>query len=217
MTALPPADAPDALLLIAPGCTHCPSVLAALADQLKAGRLGRLEVVNIAARPQAALALGVRSVPWMRIGSLELEGLQSPAELARWVSLAGSPEGYARYLANLLEVGQLERATGWVGNDPLRSAALVGLLASLQTPMAVRIGVGAVLEELASRGAADAAAGPLARLLESDSAQVRADACHYLGLTADPRCGGWIRPLLQDPDGEVREIARETLEELGMA
>ncbi|MFZ0257771.1 MAG: HEAT repeat domain-containing protein, partial [Gammaproteobacteria bacterium] len=56
---------PDALLLIAPGCAHCPVVLQSLAEMLKAGSLGRLEVVNIVAHPEVAKAVGTRSVPWL--------------------------------------------------------------------------------------------------------------------------------------------------------
>ena len=42
---------PDALLLLSPGCAHCPSVLEGLSQLLKKGELGRLEVVNILAHP----------------------------------------------------------------------------------------------------------------------------------------------------------------------
>jgi hypothetical protein len=51
---------PDALLLMAPGCAHCPVVLESLGRLLKDGRLGRLEVINVAAHPEAAVAAGTR-------------------------------------------------------------------------------------------------------------------------------------------------------------
>ena len=65
----------DALLLIATGCNHCPAVLEGLSRLLKQGRIGRLDVVNLAVHPETGQALGVRSVPWTRIGPFELEGL----------------------------------------------------------------------------------------------------------------------------------------------
>ncbi len=48
-----PNSPPDALLLIAPGCGHCPAVLEGLTLLLKSGKLGRLEVVNILAHPES--------------------------------------------------------------------------------------------------------------------------------------------------------------------
>ena len=82
--------------------------------------------------------------------------------------------------------------------------------------MAARIGVGAVLEELAESGLLGPAVAPLLGLLTSETPQVRADACHYLGLTGDPGVREAVTPLLEDADAEVREIARETLEEIGV-
>ena len=44
-------SAPDALLLISTHCPHCPAMLTALADLVKQGTVGRLEVVNLEQRP----------------------------------------------------------------------------------------------------------------------------------------------------------------------
>ena len=49
---------PDALLLLAPGCPHCPAVLEGLGALVKDGALGTLEVVNIAVHPERAAATG---------------------------------------------------------------------------------------------------------------------------------------------------------------
>ena len=45
---------PGALLLIAPQCPHCPSVLESLTRLIKEGKIGRLEVVNLAEHPEMA-------------------------------------------------------------------------------------------------------------------------------------------------------------------
>jgi hypothetical protein len=208
------ATPPDALLLIAPGCAHCPAVLAALAELVKRGELGRLEVTNIAVHPDAAEARGVRSVPWIRIGAIELEGAHTPGELALWAQRAQSEQGFGQYLGDLLATGRMDSVTRLVTEDPRRLRALIGLIASLDTPMAARIGVGAVLEDLAGSASLQAAIAPLRQLLRAEAPQIRADACHYLGLTGDPGVAPDVEPLLDDPDAEVREIARETLDAL---
>lgn len=203
--------APDALLLIAPGCVHCPAVLESLATLIKQGKLGRLEVVDSSVHPEMAQALGVRSVPWTRIGDIELEGVHSPRELALWTQRAASPEGYGLYLNELLANGQLDRVSGLIRQAPRRLPILIGLLGSLKTPMAVRIGVGAVIEDLAGSDMLQSAVAPLRELLSAAEPQIRADACHYLGLCDNPEVVQAITPLLDDPNIEVREIARETL------
>ena len=207
--------APDALLLIAPGCVHCPAVLDGLTALVKQGKLGRLEVINSSVHPETVQALGIRSVPWTRIGDIELEGAHSPGELALWTQRAASPEGYGLYLNQLLERGHLERVLGLIRQVPQRLPILLGLLVSLETPMAVRIGVGAVMEELAGSDVLQPAIAPLRELLGATEPQIRADACHYLGLCGDPEAVQAITPLLDDANAEVREIARETLDVLG--
>ena len=83
---------PDALLLIAPGCPHCGAVMQNLSTLAKENAIGRLEIVKIASHPEVAEKAGTRSVPWMRIGSVELTGLHSLPEIREWVSRAEEKE-----------------------------------------------------------------------------------------------------------------------------
>lgn len=202
---------PDALLLLAPGCAHCPAVLEGLSRLLKAGRLGRLEVVNIAAHPEAAAEARTRSVPWCRIGPFELEGAHTPAELAEWAEHATNGTGMSAYVSALLESQRLPRVVELVREAPRRLRDLVSLAGDLETPMAVRIGVGAVFEEFAGSTALAEVVPDLGALCRAADAQVRADACHYLGLSGAADARPYVRGLLDDPDEEVREIAAESL------
>ena len=143
---------PDAELMIATGCTHCPVVLAGLADLIKAGQIGRLEVINIAQRPQLAEERGVRAVPWLRIGPFELSGMHSRSELAEFARQAGSETRMMAYLRDSLETGELDRVIAVCRRSPELLPPLLALAGDLDTPFAVRIGVGAVLEDLATDG-----------------------------------------------------------------
>ena len=202
-------------MLMAPGCAHCPLVLEALGGLLKAGRLGRLEVVNVAAHPEDAVAAGTRSVPWTRIGPFELDGLYSPAELAEWAGHAAAGTGVAEYLAHLLEHRQLDRAVAVIRREPDALPALLGLAASLETPLGIRIGISAVIEELQGMAVLHDALPALAALAASPEPQVRADAAHFLGLGANQAARATLEALLDDPDPQVREIAAESLALLG--
>ena len=69
--------APDALLLMGTHCPYCPTVLQGLESLREAGIIRKLEAINIEEHPEIAQAAGVRTVPWVRIGPFELEGLRS--------------------------------------------------------------------------------------------------------------------------------------------
>lgn len=204
-----------AIMLLAPGCAHCPKVLESLCRLVKSGQLAGLEVINIAEQPEVAEQLGTRSVPWTRIGPFELEGLHSPKELAAWTTHANQGTGMAEYLSDLLVTGKLPKAIDLIETQPTYLADLLSLIASLDTPMAVRIGIGAILEEYQGSETLSAQIPTLAELTLAAEPQIRADACHYLGLTGSTEARTFITSLLQDTDAEVREIASESLELIG--
>ena len=207
--------APHAELLLAPGCSHCPVVLAALAELIKQGRIGRLEVINIVSHPEEAEARGVRGVPWIRIGPFELSGAHSRQELEQWVERAGSDSGMQAYLSESLEAGQLGSVISACRRSAELRRPLLGLAADLDTPFAVRIGVGAVLEELAGEGLLSTMVDEIAALARNEQPQVRADGAHFLGLAGGERARQLLRGLLDDSDVHVREIAAESLAEMG--
>ncbi|GAB6043531.1 thioredoxin family protein [Endothiovibrio diazotrophicus] len=205
---------PDALLLIAPGCPHCPAVLEGLAALVKEGAIGALEVVNVAVHPERAAAAGVRSVPWCRIGPIELSGAQSPGELRRWAEEAASDQGVTRWLGERLANGDLTHAEATVRKHPTLLIPLVGLLEDPDTPMQVRVGIGAIFEMLHGSGLAAVAAAELCRLSTHPDARIRADATLYLGYSETTEARPCLQARLDDADPDVREIAEESLDRL---
>jgi thiol-disulfide isomerase/thioredoxin len=205
---------PDALLLLTTTCPHCPKVLASLAELVKQGVIGRLEVVNITARPAVARKFGVRSVPWMKIGEFELQGLYTPAELRQWAERAGSFDGLGEYFHELLKSGQLDQVTAQVarGGHPLK--VLIRLLGDADTELTVRIGVNAVVESLEGQPVLAEAVAPLIELARHRESHVRGDAAHLLSYTHQPEARPLLKTLLKDENADVREIATEGLERL---
>lgn len=208
-------NAPDALLLLTPGCPHCPAVLEGLGALLKEGAIGRLEAVNIAVHPERAEQLGVRSVPWVRLGEFELDGVQTPGELRRWASLAGAPQAMPEYFLYLLKNGRRAKVEEMARREPQHLLALVTLLADAEASMAVRLGIGAVLEEFQGSPLAEVMIPGLGELTRHADALTRADACHYLSLIGGERIVPYLKDRLADENQEVREIAAETLAEMG--
>jgi hypothetical protein len=210
-----PPSRPDALLLLAPGCPHCPTVLAALSELVKRGQIGRLEVINVAVRPEMAERLGVRTVPWLRLGPFELDGLRSLEELRQWAERAGTRAGMADYFSELLRDGQLRKVIELVTHDPAQFNTLLLMLGNPDTELHVRVGIGAVMEEFEGRPALHELVDGLGNLTRHPEPHVRGDACHYLALTHDPKAIAYLQPLLHDPASQVRELAAESLAALG--
>jgi hypothetical protein len=204
----------EALLLIAPGCPHCASVLEGLGTLVKEGAVARLEIVNIAVEPAAARERGVRAVPWMRVGPFELSGLHSLGELRHWTELAGREDGMSHYLADLLATGRRAEVATRVQRDPALLSRLVDLLGDSESGLSIRIGVMATLEELQETGLLAGLADRIAPLTRHTEPRIRADACHAISLTGAPGVMELLQPCLEDPDPEVRETAADAVEAL---
>jgi len=206
--------APDALMFLGSRCPYCPAVLEGLTHLLKSGEIGRLEIINIETRPEAAQEQGIRSVPWVRIGPFELEGQQTPGELKAWVERAASNEGVQEYIAKLFNTGGIVKAESLIKANPDYFMHLLDIFTDSETSLNIRVGVGALMEMLADDKIMHEHIEDLGRLTKHENPQVRLDACHYLSLTDLESTRKYIEPLLEDADSEVREVARESLQAL---
>jgi hypothetical protein len=201
--------APQALLLVAPGCPHCAGMLDHLGTLVKEGTLGRLEIVNVAVDTKTAQVLSVRSVPWTRIGSFDLVGLHTLEELRHWAEMAGRDEGMTVYLGELLATARRHEVTLRVRAEPALLHRLVDLLGDPETALSTRIGVMATLEEFQGEAVLESLVGPLSEFTTHASERVRADVCHALALTGSVAALDALRRCMADPDDEVRETAAE--------
>lgn len=201
----------DTLLLIAPGCPHCQSVLHSLSELVKKGDIGRLEVVNIAVHPEIAQEVGARSAPWIRIGTFELAGNYSPGELANWAKKAATGGSSRDYIRELLEQQQLDQAITYIKQTPETLAQLLELMQDEDGSLSVKFGIGAIFEALEGTELLKSLIPELGALTHSGKANIRGDAAHYLGLSHSRQARDWLAPLLDDPQQDVREIAADSL------
>jgi len=208
------AQNPQALLFIATGCQHCPSVLQSLSEFVKSGVLSSLEVVNLQQNPERANELGIRSVPWVKIGPFELTGLRSKSELEQWIQRADEPSAMGDYFGELMTSSEIKKVHKIINEHPEYFPTLFELMAKTKTTLSVRIGIGAVIEDFTGSELLKNAIDRLGSYTKNPQAHVRNDACHYLGLSQSKKAIEYIQPLLNDENNEVREVAEETLEEL---
>ncbi len=211
MTKTDQAVPPDAVLLLSPQCPYCPQVLNALGELVKEGSVGRLEVINIAAAPAAAERYAVRSVPWCRIGPFEFSGVHTLAELRAWAERSGNVDGMAAYFSDRLDGGQAEQVRRMLAEEPARMDAVLALLADVDTPMQVRLGLDMILEELKPMGLLERILAGLTELSRHGDARIRGDACHYLAMSGNPEVIPALEARSADDDLHVREIAQEGL------
>jgi HEAT repeats/Thioredoxin domain len=199
-------------MLLGTHCPYCPTVLKGLSELVKSGAVGKLEVVNMEQRPDIARALGVRSVPWVRIGPFELEGLRSEKELRTWAETAGTETGYTAYLDELLSTGKIDRAIKLVQNNPDAIKALLMLFSNPGTQLNTRVGISAIIENLARTELLRGIVDRLGELSRHEDPRIRGDAAHYLGLTGSDKAMAYIERLVNDADADVRAVARESLD-----
>jgi len=205
---------PDVLLFIATGCAICPVVHKLLTQLDNAGKIAQFDVINISQQPQLAEQYGVRSVPWFRIGDLEFQGLHSAAELDYWVGHALSDEGIEKYITEELEAGHLAAIEHLIRRHPDWLRICLSIVADMESPIQARIGLGAVFEGLQGDPMLQAVVPALSQLTQHKDPRVRGDACYYLGLSGANAARTALTKSEQDPDPEVREIAREALASL---
>jgi hypothetical protein len=135
-------------------------------------------------------------------------------ELKLRVRAAGGPGGMADYFHILLMEGGLKKVMEIVDSRPELLADLLPIVGNPDASMNVSLGASAVFERYAGKEPLRVLVMKLGRLSEHADARVRADACHYLGLSGSALARTFLEPRLQDESADVREIARDGLDEL---
>ena len=107
-----------------------------------------------------------------------------------------------------------QRAQALIEADPALLAAVLPIVGNVEASLNVRLGAGVLLEEFAGSDTLRALLPRLGELSQHADARVRADACHYLGLTGDAAARPWLDARTADEDADVREIAAESLQAL---
>lgn len=207
-------SAPDAKLLIAPGCAHCPTVLQHLSTLLKENAIGKLEVINIHQHPEIAQQLNVRSVPWLQLGQFTLNGAHSLGELRNYLELANSQEGISQYITQQLSDGNLSGLLTDIQHHPQWIIAVIELLKDDDTSMQVRLGIDSLIESLAGTDALREHVHELGQLSNSVHVSRLADIIHYLGLTQSKDAVPFIKKHSEHENPDIRETCQDALEEI---
>ncbi len=224
---------PKATMLLSSHCAFCPSVLDSLSKMIKAGELSSLQVINLEQNPDAMQKYNVRSVPWVRIGTHELTGSQTLEALqqrAQWAmsdeNLKGNEtEGESKNLVAdfdfLLSDGQVNKVVDALKKNEEDFKYIMTLLGDVGSVLSTRIGIGVVFEEFSGSGILKTLIPQLGELSLHGDSRIRADAFHYLGMTADKSAISFLEAGKKESnnanDQEISEIIIDSLESLADA
>lgn len=206
--------APKAIMLLGTSCPHCPSVLKHLSQLIKVGDISQLTVINLEQYPEKAREYGVRSVPWVKIGSYELTGAQNLAALQQRVAWANKDSSLAGEFDYWLSEAQVDKAIDFLKKDPKAISAILELLGDSATVLSTRIGIGVIMEEFSGSDLIQQLIPDFAKLADHEDARVRADTLHYLGLTESQDAVPILQQHVDDKDAEVRGVVTDSLEAL---
>ncbi len=216
------AKSPHALMLLSSHCAFCPSVLDSLTKMIKAGDIGSLEIINLEQNPDSMQKYNVRSVPWVQIGKHELTGSQTIEALkqrAKWA--IKDQENETNQIADfdfLLSDGQVNKVIEAIQADDSGIQSIMHLLGDSGTVLSTRIGIGVVFEEFAGSTMIKKLIPKLGVFSQHEDSRIRADAFHYLGMTADKSAISLLEAGKKKSnninDEEISEIIVDSLAEL---
>lgn len=207
----------EALLFIAPGCTHCPSVMSHLSTLVKEGKIARLEIINIQLYPELAAAHNVRSVPWLKLSDYILTGSYSLAELRQWTRLSQSEEGLEQYIEQQLSDGELNKIITEIKNYPGWLSAIIKLLKNDDTSMQVRLGIDSIMEAMSGTEALQLQVDALVQISETVHPSRLADIIYYLGLSKSLHAIASIEKFLTHENPDIVDACNDAIEEIKSA
>ena len=209
---------PIAELFIATGCSHCPVVLAELAEQLKKGELAQLNITNIAVDNEKASELNIRSVPWFSLatakGLMIFNGQHSPEEIRDGIKLAQNEEGMVEYIDQTLAQGQLMTVVQAIQINPVMFDTVIAMLRDEETSIQTRIGLDALIEQFSGDDILKNHVADFLDIATTNNLRLQIDALHYLALSGDKTQQAFIEKMLQHENPQIREAAEDALETL---
>lgn len=205
-------------LFIATGCLHCPVVLQALNEKLKAGEIASLNITNIAIDNLKAEKLNVRSVPWFSLSNdnsyMIFSGQHSPKEIQQWLTASKSENGMQEYISEYLKNGQLMQVVQAIQINSNIFSHVIDMIKDEETSMDLRIGLDALVENFTATEVLQKYSKELKAIASSNNARLVIDALHYIASTGDIKNKVFLQDKTKHNDEQIKEAAIEALETL---
>ena len=199
-------------LFVMPGCPICPQMERLFKQLHEEGKLDRLEVVDITRQPERAQQLGIRSAPSYLINGVLFSGMKQRSEIEQLLQ-QNEGEKWRSLLSEELTEGGMETARKAVLENEAARQALFDLLEDEETPLVVRIGLSAIIEELAEQGLLEAYQSRLQQLAQHPEQRIALDGLYYLSMLHSPEAIETLSRIAEDDSHPLHEQARELMQE----
>jgi thioredoxin-like negative regulator of GroEL len=204
------ADA-ELVIFVAETCPHCANAVRQAEAVARASPRVTVSVIDAQQSPELAARYSVKSVPTTMLdGGLSWVGVEGAARIAERVLARGTADHERAVFASLVESGRHGEAIERIvdGGEVAHFAALW-----VASTTSTRIGLMLVAEGALERrpDALHETIDALLPALESADAALRGDTADLIGQTGNPAGLEALRPLLDDPNPDVAEIAAEAL------
>jgi hypothetical protein len=204
----------DLTVLITPTCPFCPRMVELIHRLAAACSNIRTRVVDILLFPEWAERYRPKAAPTTLLGpEVILTGIHSEGDLAEWLARISSGDFLLRLYRNDLLEKRLPEALERLRLHPENLPLAARLLEAEE--FGIKLGAMALFEELidAESGLQGEILEALAPLLKGSSEQVMGDAAFLIGRTKAPQKRAVLEGLLNHPNPEIAEIAREGLDQ----
>ncbi len=203
------------LLIISQECPFCTQLLSDLLPHIKSGVLPRVEILNASTDPELYKKFEIEYVPYIKLDSIILQGELTVPDILTWKNKMGTDSFARDYIAYLIRENQLKPITSYIKQHPESLALLIDILAEDSLSFENRLGIGVVLEELQEEMSFEFILDQLVRLLNHDEANLRGDACHYLGMCKNLDVLEHLKSrLLIEEEEDVREVLEDVIADL---
>lgn len=202
------------MVFVTATCPRCPLVVRAAISLAVRIPSFSVTVVDAQRHEDLAARFRVRATPTLIVDeAATFVGEVKAEEIARHLRGLSRGDSLTEVLRSMIGAGRAEDAARLLVREK-RPGDLLSLY--LANDLSTRIGALLVMEEALAldRRALDPIMESLLGFLSHRDAAVRGDTAALLGKTGDPRAASPLRKALEDLDPDVREAAREALEEL---
>lgn len=171
----------------------------------------KFQSINLEQSSNLQITPAIQSVPTLFINDYRFEGLMTASEVKKWLA----PENHDKnYINDLLKSSQLNLALHWLRQHPSALPCITELLANESIDMTVRLGLDALIEQLAENKFLTALTPAFGGLLESATDSLCIDILHYLAMIGSVDAKTYIKTCTTHGHPEVQRVANELLKEL---
>ncbi|AEA47664.1 thioredoxin family protein [Archaeoglobus veneficus] len=204
----------EVIVFVAPFCPHCAKVVEIANKMAIANPDIKVRIVDVSVLPDLGGKYGVTSAPTVIInGEIKLVGELSENELVEWVAKANK-DYKLDYIVTLLREGRIDEVREMVERNPEDLDVLGDVLK--QPEIMARVGAMVLLERLFREDPEKVRAvkEKIMKLLQSEDSTVLQDAAFILGKIGEKKDISALESLLKSEDSDVREAAKEAIEEI---